>query len=34
MSENYSTGIAGLDAVLGELEPGHLMLLTGPPQGW
>ncbi|MDN5374779.1 MAG: hypothetical protein PWP32_1544 [Methanothermobacter sp.] len=32
MSENYSTGIAGLDAVLGELEPGHLMLLTGPPK--
>jgi len=32
MSENYSTGIAGLDAILGELEPGSIMLLTGPPK--
>ncbi len=32
MSENYTTGIAGLDDILGELEPGSVMLVTGPPR--
>ncbi|MFB2624021.1 MULTISPECIES: RAD55 family ATPase [Methanothermobacter] len=32
MSENYTTGIAGLDDILGEMEPGSVMLVTGPPK--
>lgn len=32
MSGNYTTGISGLDVLLGELEPGSVMILTGPPK--